>query len=346
QAMLEKVFPTKAMTRSLSKQYDIPYVRKRRFRAPLLHRYADDFIVLHASVKVVEQCKELISQWLSNLGLNLKDSKTCIAHTLGAQGYQAGFDFLGFNVRQYEKNDINTGIGYDGKRLGFKTLIKPSKEAVKRHVKRIGDIIRQNRSSPQKLLITKLSRVIVGWTKYYDSVVSSRIFHTIDYRMFSMLRRWAKYRSPKKSGKSVMAKYWWIDKVGKWVFGTPDMESKLYNHSNTSIKRVIRLKGDKSPYDRDWTYWTLRLANYSQVRKEVRILLKRQKGKCNGCGHYIHSTDVIEVDHIKPKAEGGSDLLQNKQLLHGHCHDKKTAEDFALQSSSLPQDKKLSGGAG
>ena len=31
----------------------------------------------------------------------------------------------------------------------------------------------------------------------------------------------------------------------------------------------------------------------------------------------IHSTDVSEVDHIKPKAEGGSDSIQNKQLLHG-----------------------------
>ncbi len=35
----------------------------------------------------------------------------------------------------------------------------------------------------------------------------------------------------------------------------------------------------------------------------------------------------MEVDHIKPKKEGGKDVYVNMQLLHGHCHDTKTLED-------------------
>jgi RNA-directed DNA polymerase len=35
----------------------------------------------------------------------------------------------------------------------------------------------------------------------------------------------------------------------------------------------------------------------------------------------------MEVDHIIPKEHGGKDAYYNWQLLHRHCHDKKTAED-------------------
>lgn len=35
----------------------------------------------------------------------------------------------------------------------------------------------------------------------------------------------------------------------------------------------------------------------------------------------------MEVDHIIPRASGGKDAFHNWQLLHRHCHDRKTAED-------------------
>jgi RNA-directed DNA polymerase len=36
--------------------------------------------------------------------------------------------------------------------------------------------------------------------------------------------------------------------------------------------------------------------------------------------------DVLEVDHKVPRARGGSNMPHNRQLLHGHCHDVKTAK--------------------
>jgi hypothetical protein len=38
--------------------------------------------------------------------------------------------------------------------------------------------------------------------------------------------------------------------------------------------------------------------------------------------------DLMEVDHIQPLSMGGQDEYRNLQLLHRHCHDKKTAEDM------------------
>jgi RNA-directed DNA polymerase len=56
-------------------------------------------------------------------------------------------------------------------------------------------------------------------------------------------------------------------------------------------------------------------------------LLPKQKGKCAYCGHYFKQDDVMEIDHIKPKSQGGKDQYDNLQLLHRHCHDTKTASD-------------------
>jgi RNA-directed DNA polymerase len=43
----------------------------------------------------------------------------------------------------------------------------------------------------------------------------------------------------------------------------------------------------------------------------------------------------MEVDHIKPKKEGGKNVYTNLQLLHGHCHDTKTHEDMERYEKEL-----------
>jgi RNA-directed DNA polymerase len=39
----------------------------------------------------------------------------------------------------------------------------------------------------------------------------------------------------------------------------------------------------------------------------------------------------VELDHIIPKSQGGDGKTTNLQLLHGHCHDVKTATDKAVE---------------
>lgn len=35
----------------------------------------------------------------------------------------------------------------------------------------------------------------------------------------------------------------------------------------------------------------------------------------------------MEIDHKIPRSKGGKDSCDNLQLLHGHCHNAKTAAD-------------------
>ena len=64
-------------------------------------RYADDLVIIHPDLEVLKQLKECAEVWLAEVGLRLKASKTRITHTLDLYEGRVGFDFLGFNIRQY-----------------------------------------------------------------------------------------------------------------------------------------------------------------------------------------------------------------------------------------------------
>ena len=65
--------------------------------------------------------------------LELKPSKTRITHTLNDYGDEkAGFNFLGFKVKQFRVGKHNSGKN-KGKILGFKTIITSNSESQKRH---------------------------------------------------------------------------------------------------------------------------------------------------------------------------------------------------------------------
>ncbi len=57
-------------------------------------------------------------------------------------------------------------------------------------------------------------------------------------------------------------------------------------------------------------------------------LLNKQKGVCPWCCLRFREGDILEEDHILARALGGRDEYKNLQLLHGHCHDAKTALDL------------------
>lgn len=51
-------------------------------------------------------------------------------------------------------------------------------------------------------------------------------------------------------------------------------------------------------------------------------LYGRQDALCNGCREYFRARS-LEVDHIVPQSRGGSDHIENLQLLCGYCNRKK-----------------------
>ena len=294
-----------------------------------LIRYADDFVILHEDLEVINQCQRIIQEWLAQYDLELKPEKTRVCHTLQElEGNKPGFNFLGFNVKQYPVGKYQSGKNPNGEVLGFKTLIKPSDESVKRHYDKIAETCKKLNSATQQALIAKLNPIIRGWTNYFKTVVSKETFLKLGHLTHLRLARWANRRHPNKSKTWVANKYWTSIGLDNWVFGDKDGYN-LIKHSKTAIQRHIKVKGTKSPYDGDTLYWAKRMGKHPELKSSITKLLKKQKGKCNWCGLTFQDGDIIETDHITPKALGGNEK-DNLQLLHKHCHDIKTKEDLQV----------------
>ena len=311
-----------------------------------LIRYADDFVVISRKREYIEQSQIAIAQWLKVMGLELSPSKTRICHTLNqievnGEVVEPGFDFLGFNIRQYRVGKYKSGKDSKGNKLGFKTLIKPSKKAIKAHTEKIKSVIKAHRTAPQSTLIKRLNPIIRGWSNYYSTVVSKAIFSKCDHIMWLQLRAWTVSRC-KSATYGKLSNYFRPGVVkllnGKvrretWLFKAKEGQT-LRKHNWTPITRHTIVKLDTSPYDGNWTYWATRRGAELTTPTRVAKLLKVQKGKCNHCGQYFTPDDQIEVDHIQPRSLGGKDEYKNLQLLHKHCHDYKSARDGSRTSDN------------
>jgi RNA-directed DNA polymerase len=296
--------------------------------------YADDFVVLHPTRAGVEKAQCVAEEWLSGMGLHLKASKTRIGHTLHAIDGQVGIDFLGFSIRHYPTG--KTRPGHDGRTpRPYKMLIKPSTAAVRRHLHALRAIVRAHKAAPHMALIVQLNPVIRGWTMYYRAVVAKRIFASCDYHLMATLKHWAGRRHGHKSVWWVFDKYWRRSATGRLEFATPD-GLRLVHHADTPIRRHVKVRGVASPYDGNLRYWVQRLRDHPLTTSRMVILLKRQRGVCLSCGLLFTDRDIIEVDHVIPRVQGGAHDLANMQALHRHCHDQKSAHDGSLTHQRQP----------
>lgn len=291
---------------------------------PQLVRYADDFVILHESEEFIKFLRQKASEWLKGMGLELKPSKTRMCHT-----YE-GFNFLGFNIRQYRVGVYRAATigrkGMEALNLGFITIIKPTNEAVKRHLDKVGQIIDKHHNAPQEALISRLNPVIRGWCNYYAPVVSKETFSKCDQLAYQKLLAWAKRRCTKTNAHSTVSNYWRTVDEDNWTFATSGSIA-LVKHSSTPIVRHTKVQGARSPFDGDLVYWGKPMSNHPELPSRVATLLKKQAGKCGLCELNFRYGDLWEVDHVIRTSRGGKDECINWQLLHRHCHDLKTATD-------------------
>jgi RNA-directed DNA polymerase len=83
---------------------------------------ADDFVIIHEDLKVITKSQEIIANWLNDMGLELKPSKTKLTHTLKKIDGNVGFEFLGFHIQQHKVGNYRCANNSNGTPLGFSTL--------------------------------------------------------------------------------------------------------------------------------------------------------------------------------------------------------------------------------
>jgi RNA-directed DNA polymerase len=190
-----------------------------------LVRYADDFIITADTKEIAEELKLLVREFLQPRGLELSEEKTAITHI------DNGFDFLGWTFRKFKG----------------KLIVKPSKESIKRVVRKLSEVIlKESKASTQVELIRRLNLIIRGWTNYHKHTVASKAFSNVNNTLYLLLQRWAKHRHPNKNSWWRLNRYWQSVRNKPWLFSTD--ANALINLRTIHIVRHPNLKISKNPF--------------------------------------------------------------------------------------------------
>jgi RNA-directed DNA polymerase len=292
-------------------------------------RYADDFVIFHNTWEGIQRCKEAVQEWLTGMGLALKDTKTRFAHTLTATeecNGNVGFDFLGFTIRQFP-----VGKNQSRSHKAYKTIIKPSKKSVDTHYHRLATTIERMRAATLDQVIGALNRQIVGWCHYYKTQVSTEAFSRLDYLLWHKIYRWAKRKHPHKSAAWLLKTY--FKPEGGRMYSVVGKTYRLIRHTDTHIERHPVLRTGASPYDGDWSYWGTRQGKYLGLTTIRGKLLKHQGGRCAHCRLNIMVDDQIEIHHVDGNHKNSK--FTNLRLLHLICHDLVHGQRTQVQPEHL-----------
>ena len=193
-----------------------------------------------------------------------------------------GFDFLGWNFK-VQKN---------GK---FRST--PSEDNYKAFRKKVKHIV-NNSNYGATIKAEKLAPVVRGWRQYHkyckmDGSRNSLWF--ISHRAYKVFNKEA------KQDKDSVTKL-----IGKAFPAVPHSENKHIN-----------VKGEKSPYDGDISYWSERKSKlYDRMTSKA---IKKQNRKCIACGLNFIGEEEVHLHH----ADGNHENWDKKNLvaIHESCHD-------------------------
>jgi RNA-directed DNA polymerase len=308
----------------LAKHFGAKTSRKRWKGKVNFIRYADDFVITGATKETLEQAKSIIGDFLKERGLSLSEEKTKIVHI------DEGFDFLGWNIRKY----------------GGKLLIKPAKKNVQAFLRKIRQVIKENRAAKQENVIRLLNPIIRGWANYHQNQVAKQTFSEVDHAIWEKLWQWACRRHPNKPLRWVKDRYFKSEGLRNWVFGTKIKTEdgsvimvKLVNASDTPIRRHIKIKAEAHPFNPAWEEYFenrfgLQMKENLRGKNKLLFLWYAQEGKCPNCNERITKDTGWNVHYIQRKTDGGQNMVTNLTLLHPNCHRQIHSRDKKVTAGS------------
>jgi len=292
---------------------------------PVLVRYADDYVAMCHSQEQAEKVKVALAAWLAPRGLSFNEDKTKIVPV------EEGFSFLGCDIRRYVD------------RQGGKLLIKPSQESVKRFRERLAAEVRSLRGANAAAVVARLNPIVRGWSAYYRSVVSSRVFARVDYDLWHLTWRWGCHTHPNKSRHWVAARYFGKfnrARQDRWVFGDPETGAYLTKLSWTRIVRHAPVRGRASPDDPALAeYWAERRRRRKPPPLDAHTLklLTAQDDRCPACGEllidaeqepqspreweqwFIAARCTLRKQRVVQRASDPGGGWTSYRLVHAHC---------------------------
>jgi len=223
-----------------------------------------------------EQIKVQLAEWLAPRGLVFNEDKTQIVH-LGEQG----FDFLGFNVRRY------------GSKLLIKTEQGGHQAAPATARVRDARPARIELGGGHRPGSTRSSR---GGPPYYRGVVSSKVFHTLDYQMWKLTYKWTTWQHNNKPKRWIVAHYFGKRnkfRNDRWVFGDPGSDAypcQVFLDRHCSAMSWFQGRGLNPMTPALADYWAERRRKVKPPVGQLHpapACLARQDARCPLCGDHL-----------------------------------------------------------
>jgi 5-methylcytosine-specific restriction endonuclease McrA len=193
-----------------------------------------------------------------------------------------GFDFLGWNFK-IQKNG--------------KFRCTPSVDNYKAFRKKVKHIV-NNSNYGATTKAEKLAPVVRGWRNYHRFCKMNgskfSLWH-INHRAFKVFNK----------------------ETNQNRLTCQELIKKAFPAVPYSENRYINVKGEKSPYDGDLTYWSER--NSKLYDDKTSKALKRQNHKCGHCGLKMLSDEKVHLHHIDGNHKNGKP--KNLLAIHESCHD-------------------------
>ena len=193
-----------------------------------------------------------------------------------------GFNFLGWHFK----------VQSNGK---FRST--PSKENFKKFRNKVKKIVNHSNYG-SKLKAKKLAPIVRGWRNYHK-------FCKMDGSRFSLWhinnRTWKVFNKESKNTKE----------------STTKLINKAFPKVPYSENKHVMVKGNKSPYDQDITYWSER--NSKLYNGHTSKALKKQNHSCAECDLKFTSEERVHLHHT----DGNHNNWKTKNLeaIHESCHD-------------------------
>lgn len=273
-------------------------------------RYADDFIITAKTREDIEAIVPVLQQWLRERGLEMNEEKTQIVNI------QEGFNFLGLTIRQFNGH----------------CLPMPQKDKVLAFLRGIRHWIKQHPSISPEALLQHLNPILKGWGNYYRHWVSRRVFHYVDYEVWKTIWNWCLRRHPNKGKAWVKRKYFPATPRASWDFSTTvtgrngkPHRLTLFRLTDIAIQRHVKVKGTASPDDPMLIdYWNYRHTQYGKTYwgkgSKHYFVATNQQWRCPACGEHLFNGAPLQLHHCLPVSQGGTEGIDNLQLLHLICH--------------------------
>lgn len=294
-------------------------------------RYADDFKIVCRTPKVANKIYQATQQWLKErLNLEINQEKSKITNV--KKNYT---EFLGYRIKVRKKKK---------KYVVKSKLTKKARKNVQKKIKEQVKIL-QKESTVNNVL--KLNKIIAGEHNYYAyATMVCKDFARIDYNLSKCLKRRLKSLTPKtkkkkgkrnKTEKKGYKTREYLKKYDKYQ-GKPQILLGIYRYPIYGIttRTPYMFKQEICNYTekgRELIHKELgcidqnmlnHLINNPSTRQSIEFNDNRiskyvaQKGKCSISG--ITLNEDMQVHHIKPKQDGGTDEYSNLIIVSYEIH--------------------------